>query len=109
MVDYFSMAVALGHNGARLCLRGELDLYATEELAARLDEVCASEPSVVVVDLSDLTFCDSCGVRALLDVAARCDTLRIDMCIVGTQPNVRRIFEMTDTAELLHVFDEMPK
>ena len=101
MVDYFGVTLTLGHDRARLQLRGELDSAATDELSARVDEACATEPSLLLVDLSELSFCDSSGIRVLLLAAAQCARTDIDMRLVGTRSNVRRIFELTHTAHLL--------
>ena len=45
-------------------LAGELDLYNAEEVRSALLEACAAEPEVLVVDLGEVGFIDSSGVRA---------------------------------------------
>src|SRR5690242_776403 len=102
MVDYFNAALTLGHDRARLQLRGELDAAAAPELSAKFDEACAAETTLLLVDLSELSFCDSSGVRVLVLAAARCARIGVDMRLVGTRSNVRRIFELTNTVELLN-------
>src|SRR5215210_1728103 len=99
MVEYFSVTLALRHDRARLQLRGELDMAATNELSARVDEACAAQPSLILFDISELTYCDSSGIRVLLETEARCTKDTIEMRVVGTQPNVRRVFEMTGTVQ----------
>jgi anti-sigma B factor antagonist len=101
MVDYFSVTLTLGHDRARLRPRGELDAVTAQELSAAFDQACADEPSLLLVDLAELSYCDSSGLRALLLAAARCASKDIEMRIVGARSNVRRIFELTDTAGLL--------
>ena len=109
MVDYFSAALSLESGRARLRLRGELDTAVADELAATLDEACAAAPSLLLVDLADLSYCDSSGVRVLLLAAARCASKGIELHLVGARSNVRRIFELTNTAHLLHVAESAPE
>jgi anti-anti-sigma factor len=101
MVDYFSVTLTLGCDRARLQLCGELDTFATHELSAAFDEACAAGPTLLLVDLADLSYCDSSGIRVLVLAAARCESEDIEIRLVGAQRNVRRIFELTNTAELL--------
>jgi anti-anti-sigma factor len=101
MFDYFSVALTLGRDRARLYLRGELDAAVADELAATFDEARAAEPSLLLVDLAELSFCDSSGIRVLLQAVAQCAREDIEIRIVDAHANVRRIFELTNAAELL--------
>lgn len=47
-------------------LDGELDIASLDEAAKLIEEAEASSPSVLVIDLSGLTFVDSSGVRLVL-------------------------------------------
>jgi anti-anti-sigma factor len=53
---------------ARLSLQGELDLHETERLRGELERVQAGADRLEL-DLSDLTFIDSSGIRLLLRAA----------------------------------------
>jgi anti-anti-sigma factor len=65
----------------RLTIAGELDLSTVPVLARHLDERLGEKPNTLTLDLSDLTFMDSSGLRQLieLDERARSDawTLRL--------------------------------
>ena len=65
----------------RMAITGELDLSTVPVLARHLDELLRERPDTLTVDLSDLTFMDSSGLRQLieLDERARSDawTLRL--------------------------------
>jgi anti-sigma B factor antagonist len=62
-------------------ISGELDLNTVPALARRLDELLGDEPHHVTVDLSDLTFMDSSGLRQLieLDERARSDEWTLEL------------------------------
>src|SRR5205085_2139293 len=103
---HFAVAVSFGTDRARLLLRGELDMASVALLDERFQEACAAGRSLIVIDLTDVTFCDSSGIRALLRAAEHCRSDGTTLRIVGAQRPVRRVFELTATANLLHLGDD---
>jgi anti-sigma B factor antagonist len=87
------------HGGARLTLRGELDLGT----AAQLEQALREANGDVVLDLRGLTFMDSTGVRVLLEAAERGGALRI---VAPTGGDARLTIEETGIAPLLPLVDE---
>ncbi|MDN5747768.1 MAG: STAS domain-containing protein [Pseudonocardia sp.] len=49
-----------------VALRGELDISTLAQAEAEIEAAESAQPAVLVVDLSDLTFVDSSGVRLVL-------------------------------------------
>ena len=82
-----------------LALSGELDLVTEPQLAAALDEA-AGQP--VRIDLSELAFMDSTGLRALLAAAREVPGLELTGPL---QPPVRRLLELTQTLAILPFTD----
>lgn len=78
----------------RLALRGELDLSVTRALADRLEQL-GNEGYCVRVDLSQLEFMDSSGLRTLMLAAShpRRDGGRLELERQLTEP-VRRLIEI---------------
>jgi anti-anti-sigma factor len=105
-VDHFSVVLTLTPDRAQLQLCGELDMAATDELTARLDEACAAGLPLLLIDIAQLSYCDSSGIHVFLRAAARCASTNTEMQIVGTRSNVRRIFELTDTVALLNLAND---
>ena len=70
-----------------------------------IDEVDESGPgrATVLIDVTDLTYCDWSGIRVLLDAAHRCYKNDANFRVVGARRDVRRVFEITDTIEILNV------
>jgi anti-sigma B factor antagonist len=86
--------------GCRLTLRGELDLGS----APRLERALADAGDDVVLDLRQLTFMDSTGVRVLLEAAEQCGrALRILAPIDG---DARLTIVETGIGPLLPLVDE---
>jgi anti-anti-sigma factor len=52
-------------------LAGELDLYNASDVRAALLEACAEEPSVLVIDLAEVTFIDSTALGVLIEARSR--------------------------------------
>jgi anti-sigma B factor antagonist len=58
-------------DGVRIvAIAGELDIATAPELCARLDAGRAGRHPRLLVDLTELDFCDSTGLRALLGAAS---------------------------------------
>jgi anti-sigma B factor antagonist len=83
--------------GARrvISLTGELDMAGAPALEARVGELCADAPEVLVIDLSGLTFIDSTGLRTLLSAQSMCDAQACDLSLVQGPENVQRLFALT--------------
>ncbi|RZS87466.1 anti-anti-sigma factor [Motilibacter rhizosphaerae] len=88
-----------------LVLEGEIDLHRSEELRTAAVAFEASGATVLVVDLSAVTFLDSAGLAFLARVA-RCAQQRGGLVrVLRPTPIVRRALEVSGLLALLHVLD----
>ena len=55
-----------GPTAVEVVLTGELDIATVDDAERRIEAAAAGSPSVLVVDLSQLEFVDSSGVRLVL-------------------------------------------
>ena len=93
-------------NGARVALSGELDMAATFTLEQELDRLIDRERvRRLVLDLRDLTFVDSTGLRLLVQTDARAREGDFELALVRGRPEVQRVFELAGLAELLPFVD----
>jgi anti-sigma B factor antagonist len=77
-----------------LTVRGELDLASAELVAARLEELrAAGEPTLL--DLDELDFMDSSGLRLVLNAAETSDATGWPFSITHGPEQVQRLFEST--------------
>jgi anti-anti-sigma factor len=84
---------------------GDLDIGTAPELCAAIDDHRARRRREwVVLDLSDVGFCDSTGLRALLGAAreSRIAGGRL-LVVIPRHGQVRRLIEMTGVREFLPV------
>lgn len=72
---------------------GEVDLYTSPLLASALKQAAAADAELVVVDLSDVTFMASSGLRALLDGLDEAQRRRCEFRLAGQTTAVRRLIE----------------
>ena len=87
-------------------LSGELDVAGAALLEHELDRVTADhEPRAIVLDLSELDFMDSTGLRlvVLADNRAREENRRF--ALVRGRGDVHRVFEITRMTDRLHFLD----
>ena len=81
-----------------LVVRGDLDVAVGVDFVAAVDEVLSTDPSInhVVVDLGEVDFIDSSGLRALLQLQQNYGG-RIHIGAVSAA--VQRLLELTGTLE----------
>jgi anti-sigma B factor antagonist len=105
-VDQLTVAISLGPDRARVFLRGELDLATAPRLHKPVDDLLArngQHRSLVLIDLAEVTFCDSSGLRALLEIRDRCQRVGTTLRLTNVPADIHRIFELTGTASVLNI------
>ncbi len=82
--------IAAGQEPRTFLLKGELDVAETEPFLVGIGDIGAGD---VVLELADLAFIDSSGVRALLVLA---DRLQPDHTLIlrNPAPAVQRVFDL---------------
>jgi anti-anti-sigma factor len=79
---------------------GELDLATAPALAREIDDLHTSGFRHVVVDLHQVGFIDSSGLRMLLDLRNQLESEGGRLTLVPPRPSARLIFEITATHQL---------
>jgi anti-sigma B factor antagonist len=80
---------------------GEIDSSNCDRLQNLLSERAGAGSEVVEVDLANVTFIDSSGLRALLVGQQAIVSAQGSMRVVNPSDNVRRLFEITGLTERL--------
>ncbi|MCO1594276.1 STAS domain-containing protein [Micromonospora sp. RHAY321] len=98
----FSVRYA-GRDGDGVCLRlaGELDLSTAPELAAAIDRLSDAGERRVLLDLTDLTFCDSTGMAVFVRGDNRASADGGWLRITGATGRVERVLRVTGLADVL--------
>lgn len=93
-------------NGAvSIALAGELDLSGARQLEVRLDEVEREGPERLIIDLRELSFIDSTGLRLLLQADARARERGCELVLRRGEQTVQRVFEVTGALDVLRFED----
>jgi anti-anti-sigma factor len=83
---------------------GELDHHTADLLREPLEDCLEKGFSRLVVDCSRLEFCDSTGLNVMLGARLKAEAAGGEVHLVGMQPVVARVFEITgaDSVFVLH-------
>jgi anti-anti-sigma factor len=84
-----------------LWLSGELDIASAGVLDTTIAELCADGASRILLEMADLAFMDSTGVRSLLVGRELCSVNHCEMLIGSVSPQVARLFEVSGLGERL--------
>ncbi len=86
---------------------GEIDLHTAPRLQEELAESQRGGSASVVVDLSDVEFCDSTGVNALLAALRDSRGKGGSLCLVSPQAAVRKVLGITGLDRVFTVRDSV--
>jgi anti-sigma B factor antagonist len=84
-----------------LALTGELDLATAPALEGDLRAACEAGAGELLLDLSELSFIDSTGLRAVLVGRMLCEEHQCSYRLVPGGPQVQRLFELAGVLDQL--------
>ena len=87
-----------------VALKGRLDSSSAPQLGKSVEKVLLASHPKLAVDMSGVTFIDSSGLSALVQVMKRCRERQGAMVIFGLQQTVRMIFELTRLDKAFDLF-----
>jgi anti-sigma B factor antagonist len=91
-------------DGVELVLvEGEVDIATASKLISVLNSSVAEAIKSVVVDLTHVGFMDSTGLALLINARRRLSLRRKGFAVVCPPGQLRRVFEITDMIDTLHV------
>jgi anti-anti-sigma factor len=103
------LLVEVRHEGTSAVVTpaGELDHHTADLLREPLEDCLEKGFSRLVVDCSGLEFCDSTGLNVLLGARLKAESLGGGVTLVGMQPVVARVFEITGAEAVFTVHDTL--
>jgi anti-sigma B factor antagonist len=100
----FKIGIDWTGDAVHLRVRGELDIAVADRLVAQVQEVRESSARVALVDLHDVTFMDSSGLRALLSAQRLSrDGDDFDVILVRVSDQVRDVIGITRAEPFLRI------
>jgi anti-sigma B factor antagonist len=93
-------------NNIRLIkLNGRLDIIGTGAIETKFTGYCAGDNVRVVVDLSDVNFLASIGIRLLMLTAKSLANRGGKMVLLKPTPDVRGVLEITGIPAIIPIYD----
>ena len=98
-----TLTVEVEEEGGLIVIRanGEVDLASVALLNSELKRAEASDADRIVLDLSELEFIDSTGLRALVEAQKRSRSIIDRLTIKGANRHVLQMIELTGLHELI--------
>lgn len=87
--------------------RGQLDMSSAPALAAAIDQARSAAPPRVVVDLGELTFCDSIGLSALVVAERSCATAGGFLRLARPSPFLANLLTVVGIRDAVRVYDSV--
>jgi anti-sigma B factor antagonist len=88
-----------------LRLRGELDLANSSRLRSELERLDIEPESTVVLDLREIEFMDSSGLRALLGAQELIEQCGAECAVTRGSEQVERLLRVTQASQYLQMID----
>jgi anti-anti-sigma factor len=106
-VDDSHLSRAAYGDAVVVAARGEFDLALSSRLREALEDAIREVSPRLVVDLAEASFFDSTGIGALMSASKLARANGGWVRLVRPQPNVRRVLELTQIAQVLGVYDDI--
>lgn len=94
------------NNGKRVSLAGSLDTDTASQLQARIAKSVGPSVQVLILDLKDLKFISSAGLRVIFVNKKMMDNRKGKLVLLNLQPQVRRVFEIIKALDGMNVFKD---
>jgi anti-anti-sigma factor len=104
-IPSFGIDVVQNGSSTRIAPTGELDIATTPALEQAIAEATATPGAALVLDLRELTFMDSTGLRTLAQCNARAEPDGFTLVIWRGSRQIERVLEISGLGALLPLED----
>jgi len=104
----FAIRVVKNDRATHLHPSGELDIATTPALEQAIAAATSEPGASLVLDLRELTFMDSTGLRTLAQTNARAEPGGFSLAIVRGPRQIERVLEISGLGALLPLVDAPP-
>ena len=88
-----------------LSLSGRLDAYSANDVERKLDSLIAAEQVRLVVNLEQLEYISSSGLRVLLAALKKARKQQGDIRLACLKPYIQEVFDIAGFTQLFSIFD----
>jgi anti-anti-sigma factor len=101
MSDELHVEVSETARAWSVVVRGEIDMQTATQLEGVLDDVIARDARLVTLDLQQVDFLDSSGLRVILGASNKLTEHDGQLLLEGASAAVERVLELTGVIERL--------
>ena len=91
---------------AVLSLAGEIDMLTAARLSTSVNEVLVSPPPRIVLDMAEVTFCDSQGLGTLVVLTRKASRARSLLILTNVGDFLLRVLDITGLRQALTIRNE---
>lgn len=98
-------------NAAGVCIvavTGSIDALTAGDLTSSLSAQVGNGQKNLVLDLSQVDFMSSAGLRAILAALKECRQVGGDLRIAAAQPGVNKVLNMSGFTSILKTYPDLP-
>ena len=97
------LSVAPSDDETVVTVSGELDMSTAEQLSNTVNDQLRASPGRIVLDLSELTFCDSLGLGTLVVLSRSAHNRQTYLLLRNPSPFFSRMLDVTGVREGLNI------
>ena len=101
MADELHLEVSETVRAWSVVVRGEIDMQTAAQLERVLDDIIAKGALLVTLDLEQVDFLDSSGLRVILEASNKLRAQEGQLLLEGASSAVERVLELTGVIERL--------
>jgi anti-anti-sigma factor len=104
--DQFGADVRLNDGAAVIDLRGNIDAFAQDAIAAAYDEALRSEAGTIVLNFAAVNYVNSTGIALIVSLIAQARQAGRQLLACGLTDHYVQIFEITRLTDYIGVFPD---
>jgi len=97
----------LDKNITLIKLNGRLDIVGVNQIETKFAGYCSGENMRVIVDMSEVSFLSSIGIRLLVTNAKSLKSRSGKMVLMNPTPDVMNVLEITDIPAIIPVYSKL--
>jgi anti-anti-sigma factor len=91
-----------------VAIKGRIDSYTAPDLSKKLNEITAEQRYKIILEMSDVLFVSSAGLRVLIDIQKTCKKMKQgEVILVNIQPRVYDTLELAGFVPLFKFYTDV--
>lgn len=100
----FTAQVRQQGTAATIDLKGEVNAFAESALSAAYKEAEGNDPSVIVLNFTEVTYINSTGIALIVSILAQARKARRKLVVFGLSDHYVTIFQITRLSDFMAIY-----